>query len=256
MPLPSVLAAKLAKRGLFAPAIQKPLEKERKRDFRGVTGCPNKSNIYHECNFWCESHWKPASLPDAKYMRNVGKLIQKYPLPHHWTEVFDKGIKRYYYWDMETDIVSWLPPKHPKAVRSESAAKLREKRAKGILNEERVVYKIDEEKGDRKRNSKSSRRDRDRDRDSESSDKRHKYDDKEYNRKRPRRDDIDPMDPAAYSDIPVGTWSDGLESNKSGADSTASGALYQQRPYPAPGDILANNKSKTRRNVSFTAHAT
>ncbi|KAF5301745.1 hypothetical protein FQR65_LT08727 [Abscondita terminalis] len=241
MPLPAALAAKLAKRGLFSGSAQKPLERERKRDYRGVTACPNKSNVYHDCNYWCELHWKPINLPDTKYMRNVGKLLQKYPLPHNWTEVFDKGMKRYYYWDMETDMVSWLPPKHPKAKPSESAAKLREKRVKGIFNDERGSYKLDEER-ERKRHGKSSRRDRD------DNDRRHKYDEKDHGRRKSRRDDIiDPMDPAAYSDIPVGTWSDGLESNKSDADNTASGALYQQRPYPAPGDILAANKSKSKK---------
>ena len=38
-----------------------------------------------------------------------------------------------------------------------------------------------------------------------------------------------------------GTWSTGLEQRgdaKTGVDTTASGPLYQQRPYPSPGDIL------------------
>lgn len=55
------------------------------------------------------------------------------------------------------------------------------------------------------------------------------------------------MDPAAYSDVPQGTWSDGLENNKKAADSTASGELYQQRPYPAPGEVLAANKEKAKK---------
>ncbi|KAF5288187.1 hypothetical protein FQA39_LY03955 [Lamprigera yunnana] len=239
MPLPAALAAKLAKRGLYTVSSQRSSDKDRRRDYRGVTGCPNKSNIYHDCSYWCELHWKPSNSPDSIYIRNVGKLLLKYPLPHNWTEVFDKGMKRYYYWDMETDLVSWLPPKHPKAKPSQSAAKLRERRVKGV---EDRAHKGDDEKGDRKRHSRSSRRDRD------DSDRRHKHDDKDHGRKRSRREEIiDPMDPAAYSDVPIGTWSDGLESNKSDADSTASGALYQQRPYPAPGDILAANKSKSKR---------
>lgn len=62
--------------------------------------------------------------------------------------------------------------------------------------------------------------------------------------KRKRDDQLDPMDPAAYSDIPQGTWSDGLETNKTRADNTASGVLFQQRPYPAPGAVLAVNREK------------
>lgn len=59
---------------------------------------------------------------------------------------------------------------------------------------------------------------------------------------------LDPMDPAAYSDVPRGGWTAGLEgvsgsapSAKTGADVTASGPLFQQRPYPSPGDVLRAN---------------
>lgn len=57
---------------------------------------------------------------------------------------------------------------------------------------------------------------------------------------------LDPMDPAAYSDIPRGKWSAGLEceNTKTGADSTVSGALYQMRPYPNPGAVLRANAQK------------
>ncbi|KAL7056927.1 hypothetical protein AAHC03_019234 [Spirometra sp. Aus1] len=61
-------------------------------------------------------------------------------------------------------------------------------------------------------------------------------------------DELDPMDPAAYSDVPRGTWVTGLEghtrggpSAKTGADVTASGPLFQQRPYPSPGAVLRAN---------------
>ncbi|CAN0565931.1 unnamed protein product, partial [Ectocarpus sp. 12 AP-2014] len=43
--------------------------------------------------------------------------------------------------------------------------------------------------------------------------------------------EIDPLDPTGKTG---GKWSDGLRM----ADSTASGPLWQQRPYPAPGKIL------------------
>lgn len=57
---------------------------------------------------------------------------------------------------------------------------------------------------------------------------------------------LDPMDPAAYSDIPRGKWSAGLEceNTKTGADSTVSGALFQMRPYPNPGAVLRANAGK------------
>lgn len=58
---------------------------------------------------------------------------------------------------------------------------------------------------------------------------------------------LDPMDPAAYSDIPRGKWSDGLARGneaKTGVDSTAAGQLYQMRPYPSPGAVLRSNKTQ------------
>lgn len=59
-------------------------------------------------------------------------------------------------------------------------------------------------------------------------------------------DKLDPMDPAAYSDIPRGKWSDGLEqeNKKGGVDSTVSGTAFQQRPYPSPGAILAAQRKR------------
>ncbi|KAJ8970683.1 hypothetical protein NQ317_012365 [Molorchus minor] len=60
----------------------------------------------------------------------------------------------------------------------------------------------------------------------------------------PEGDEIDPMDPAAYSDVPQGTWERWTGAR---ADNTASGVLYQQRPYPAPGEVLAANKEKSKK---------
>ena len=62
-----------------------------------------------------------------------------------------------------------------------------------------------------------------------------------------KSNDLDPMDPSSYSDIPRGKWSDGLGKNddpKTGVDSTASGPLFQARPYPSPGAVLRMNSQK------------
>ncbi|KAK9901716.1 hypothetical protein WJX75_009929 [Coccomyxa subellipsoidea] len=60
---------------------------------------------------------------------------------------------------------------------------------------------------------------------------------------RRQRDEIDPMDPSAYSDAPLGGWSSGMEgAQPRAADTTASGPLFQQRPYPAPGSVLRANQ--------------
>ena len=65
-------------------------------------------------------------------------------------------------------------------------------------------------------------------------------------RRKNRRDDgaLDPMDPASYSDTcPRGGWADGLDREGGKAvDSTASGPLFQQRPYPSPGEVLRMKK--------------
>lgn len=62
------------------------------QDYKGVPECPNKSNVYHDCNHWCETHWRPPVVPDPKYARKVGKMLMKYPLPQNWSEVYDKGM--------------------------------------------------------------------------------------------------------------------------------------------------------------------
>lgn len=69
---------------------------------------------------------------------------------------------------------------------------------------------------------------------------------KERRQRREESDKLDPMDPASYSDIPRGTWSSGLnpEERQAGADVTASGSLYQMRPYPNPGSVLQANKKQ------------
>uniref|UniRef100_A0A673VQL3 Polyglutamine-binding protein 1 n=2 Tax=Laurasiatheria TaxID=314145 RepID=A0A673VQL3_SURSU len=62
-------------------------------------------------------------------------------------------------------------------------------------------------------------------------------------------EELDPMDPSAYSDAPRGTWSTGLPKRneaKTGADTTAAGPLFQQRPYPSPGAVLRANAEASR----------
>ncbi|KAL3282923.1 hypothetical protein HHI36_006081 [Cryptolaemus montrouzieri] len=249
MPLPPALLSKLSKRGIVPQS--KPLTKTlKKEDYKGYVYCPNKVNIFHVCTNWCESNWKPHTTPDLTYARNMQKLLFKYPLPNNWTEVFDKAVGRYYYWNIENDLVSWLPPKHPKANISKSASKLREQalnsKKSDIKDKESDDKNASEDKEFKKPYSRSSKRDSDRDRD----DKYRKED--KYGNKRLRKDTntLDPMDPASYSDIAPGTWSDGLENNKSHADNTASGVLYQQRPYPSPGEVLSSNKEKYAKKSS------
>ena len=85
-------------------------------------------------------------------------------------------------------------------------------------------------------------------------------------------EEVDPMDPASYSDIPRlvssyiishypsnlsttllcrGTWSTGLPAKGQGrggaADETASGPLFQMRPYPNPGAVLKLHSNLSER---------
>ncbi|XP_062207873.1 uncharacterized protein LOC133909453 [Phragmites australis] len=61
-------------------------------------------------------------------------------------------------------------------------------------------------------------------------------------RNRPDDDELDPMDPSSYSDAPRGGWVVGLKGvQPRAADTTASGPLFQQRPYPSPGAVLRKN---------------
>ncbi|KAF8063128.1 hypothetical protein N665_1184s0016 [Sinapis alba] len=55
-------------------------------------------------------------------------------------------------------------------------------------------------------------------------------------------DEVDPMDPSSYSDAPRGGWVVGLKGMQPrAADTTATGPLFQQRPYPSPGAVLRRN---------------
>lgn len=54
-----------------------------------------------------------------------------------------------------------------------------------------------------------------------------------------------------------GKWSDGLARHneaKTGADTTASGPLYQMRPYPSPGAVLRSNRT-TKPEIEGTTKA-
>lgn len=164
--------------------------------------------------------------------------------------MWDSGCEAYYFWNKDDDLVSWLPPKHPKAVIGKSASTLRSEKDMPDLS-------IDANQDDsempimpppsrspppsQEYHQKLSIPKKNKSRDLE----------KILRTKKGRRqfyensETVDPMDPAAYSDIPKGRWNAGLENEGRAADSTATGTLFQQRPLPSPGDILrAQGKRK------------
>lgn len=269
MPLPPALAARLAKRGILkpksdnepnneTPAVHaneeiiaedydsKPDERVSTEHFwegiegvnvdpiKGHKGCPNKSNIYHECSKSCVKRWKSGKLvPDETYLENKKKALELWPLPPCWEEVYDEGYGQHYFWNVHNNLVSWLPPAHPRAVPTESAAHLREERLlmEGDESEEESETSDQEVPQQSHKEKKNERKEKEKD-------------SVHHRSKKPRvkDNDLDPMDPASYSDIPRGNWTSGLDSHaKTGVDTTASGSLYQMRPYPAPGAILAAN---------------
>ncbi|GMH28306.1 hypothetical protein Nepgr_030149 [Nepenthes gracilis] len=70
-------------------------------------------------------------------------------------------------------------------------------------------------------------------------------------------DELDPMDPSAYSDAPRGGWVVGLKGvQPRAADTTATGPLFQQRPYPSPGAVLRKNAEIASKKKKPGSHYT
>jgi len=232
--------------------------------FMGYPGCPNKWNVYHECTVFCQRHWgsgKPESNIDPEYAAIRIKMLTKYasPLPEGWKEKYDPGTGRHYYWCTRTDRVSWLPPGHPKAKVTEPASHVREMLQGQLHNDnEDDLDEDDDEDEDHamdldsdmesedeedKRIENQRRKEKERRREEQ---EKYRLGSRGKSKQKTNDDHLDPMDPAAYSDVPRGSWSSGLteEGTKTGVDSTASGQLFQQRPYPSPGAILRANATK------------
>ncbi|KAI8781829.1 polyglutamine-binding protein 1-like [Biomphalaria glabrata] len=210
--------------------------------FFETTACPNRINPYHECVPYCKNRYGMREWdPDISMMKRRERMLSNYPLPEGWVEVGDYDTGRYYYWNINTDEVSWLSPSHPKASITRSAESL------GLVGK---VGNLDVGWENTVDLATLAAFNTDSGSDTSLSDEEDFVEKKRKLQKRGRqgqgkKDDLDPMDPAAYSDIPRGGWSDGLDQRgkaKTGVDSTASGPLFQQRPYPSPGEILRVNQ--------------
>uniref|UniRef100_A0A0B6YR70 Polyglutamine-binding protein 1 n=1 Tax=Arion vulgaris TaxID=1028688 RepID=A0A0B6YR70_9EUPU len=215
--------------------------------FFKTTACPNRSNPYHECLNYCKKRYGMREWdPDSGMIKRRDRMITRYPLPDGWVEVGDYDTGRFYYWNVHTDEVSWLSPTHPKAQISRPAENLGIVGKIGNLDSDGEEEVEEEEPMDTSLVELNS--------DDSGSDT-SLSDEEEIIETKPKkgrgrqgygkRDALDPMDPAAYSDIPRGGWSEGLDQRgkaKTGVDTTASGPLFQQRPYPSPGEILRANQ--------------
>ncbi|XP_073835554.1 poly-glutamine tract binding protein 1 [Musca autumnalis] len=92
----------------------------------GYRCCPNKYNIWHKCTVYCVNRWSEGiPRPSAEYMKRYKRLIRKYPLPKGWVEMYDPGCGCYYFACEADNVVSWLPPTHPKSEVTKCAAAVR-----------------------------------------------------------------------------------------------------------------------------------
>uniref|UniRef100_A0A5K3FDS7 Polyglutamine-binding protein 1 n=1 Tax=Mesocestoides corti TaxID=53468 RepID=A0A5K3FDS7_MESCO len=245
-----------------------------------IAACPNLANPYHECTAYCFERYGRRTFRqcDQRLGRLRDRMLRRYPLPSHWIEVGDPVTGRFYYWNTVTDEVCWLSPLHPKAKITKSASVLRAQtlaaKAAAAAASAAALAGSDGEGSD--------------DDDDEANGRARSRSPTppppppptnmmpppsvpppSYARlgnaiRRPPRfekrgrgsadDPLDPMDPSAYSDVPRGGWTAGLEgasgstpSAKTGVDVTASGPLFQQRPYPSPGDVLRANVAAASR---------
>lgn len=123
----------------------------------------------------------------------------------------------YYFWNTETDEVSWLPPDHPDAKPTVAAAKLRQ-----LMRVEHDKQSDSNDSDDSDSGSESSESSDDEEEAAEQPmSKKQKVVDARPPAPPPSRFDrrfgrkqgapaIDPMDPSSYSDAPRGKWGDGL----------------------------------------------
>ncbi len=106
---------------------------------------------------------------------------------------------RYYYWETGTDNVCWHSPQHPKSKPGRSAAELR---LKLVTEGEKPLIGLPPSSN--KPISVENERDREKDKERERVhyDNRFRKPDPRDRRRRNRDDELDPMDPSSYSDVP------------------------------------------------------
>lgn len=77
-----------------------------------VLGCPNKYNIYHNCGQYCsERYSEPETVePTLQQRKDLAMILRTYPMSNEWTVVYDPGVRTFYFWNIISNLVSWLPP--------------------------------------------------------------------------------------------------------------------------------------------------
>lgn len=190
--------------------------KKSRKTIEPVVGCPNKTNVYHDCTDYCWKRWGLGKdCPSPKTERRYRRMLKRFPLTDEWQDVWEPGTGRYYFWNTKTDEVSWLPPHHP-----DSKVTVSVERMKLLLVDKnrREESDVDSDNSDSSGSSDGS--------DSEESpDESSKIQIPEPVRRgagfqsnrrppvhrRPAHQKLDPMDPSSYSETcPVGDWKQGL----------------------------------------------
>lgn len=79
-------------------------------------GCPNKYNIYHECSKYCRDRYMDVEVePSLEQRKQLALILRSYPMTSEWRPCYDPGIGTFYFWNIMTNMVSWLPYGHHKA---------------------------------------------------------------------------------------------------------------------------------------------
>lgn len=187
-------------------------------------GCPNKFNIYHDCSDYCVKKFGAGTeVPPVEIKRKYNRLLKSYPLSENWRKVWEPGTCRYYFWNIESDEVSWYPPRHPNfklclpVPKLKAQLKEENEKLSSILTESSEESGSEDETTDSEDSEVEQKKRKTNHHDSKST-----HHDNSNSRRKLDRNDLDPMDPASYSEFcPRGKWSDGLENSsdpKSGHD--------------------------------------
>lgn len=246
MPLPAALQARLKKRGIINEPPEEVVVEEEASKPEKKDGCPNVTNPYHECSQYCKDRYGVVLKPKMKI-----KDYKAQPLPPGWFCVPDLESQHEYYWNVHTNQVCWRHPNDPRAEHTYPACWLTKPTSNTEdetvpeqiteLEHEKIV--IAETKEFIEPATKRVTKVKTGKHPSLLKAQKQKEKAAPYRKGRAKDDELDPMDPAAYTDVARGTWSTGLtEEVLTGVDTTASGPLFQQRPYPNPGEILRRQK--------------
>ncbi len=114
-------------------------------------------------------------------------MLKIYPLLPNWKEVPDLNTNRYYYWNTETDQVCWLSPSHPKARYVTHA----EQHVKAPVELPRIVSQAYHDEPECPEPSRIN----------ETRPEINKSKSVPYHKRSKKEPELDPMDPASYSDI-------------------------------------------------------